>query len=144
MQTEGEMLPELEAAIEALASLDRVERLEALIAYGERLPALSDAARAQRDAGEHIIRDCQSPVFFRVDADDSVLRLQADVPREAPVARGFTAMLCVVFDGAPVSALSTAPRDLLSAAGLDEALTFQRRRGLGAIYGKLLECKRNG
>ena len=140
MRATAQMLPALSDVIEILAALDPMERLEAIIDYGYDLPELTDTIRQKRDAGEHIIRECQSPVFFYVDVVDGILELHVDAAREAPVARGFVAMLHAVFNGAPAQSLAAAPLDLLAAAGLSDALTLQRRHGLGAIYRTLLEA----
>ena len=138
MRATVQMLPALSDVIEILAALDPRERLEALIEYGEDLPELGETMRRKRDAGEHIIRECQSPVCFCVDVVDGVLQLYVDVPKEAPIARGFVAMLYAVFNGAPAQSLAAAPSDLLEATGLIGGLTLQRQHGLGAIYRTLL------
>ena len=129
---------------ELLANLERTERLEALVAFGEELPELSVNAREDRDLGRHIIHECQSPVYFRALLRDGRVFIDADVPREAPIARGFVGMLLAVFDGVAVASITSAnpgaPADLLRLTKLDEALTLQRQRGLSAIYAALLSA----
>ena len=115
-------------------SLDDVAKLELLVDFGERLLPLSKSCERFRDAGLHMIHECQSPVFLFVEVQQGTVRIHADVPREAPIARGFTVLLCETFDGVPVTTMNDAPADLLAAFGLRELLSMQRRRGLSAIY----------
>jgi len=128
------MLPALSEIIDLFASVEGTAKLELLIDFGERLPPLSKPYQRLRDAGLHMIHECQSPVFLFVDVQEGIVHLHADVPREAPIARGFTALLCETFDGAPLDAMTNAPVDLLDTCGLRPLLSLQRRRGLTAIY----------
>ena len=84
-----------------------------------------------------MIHECQAPVFLFIDVQEGIVFLHADVPREAPIARGFTALLCETFDGAPLDQLQEAPEDLLKSFGVYNLLSLQRRRGLTAIYSHL-------
>ncbi len=127
-------MPELEDIIDSFTDLDASDRLEWLIEFGASLPALSGDCEAERDAGHYIIHECQAPVFFKVVKDEGVLSLFADVPREAPIARGFVSLLITVFDGRSIEFLNDAPNDLLETMQIRELLGMQRQRGLGAIY----------
>ncbi len=128
------MLPALADAIDLFAATEDSARLELLVDFGERLPVLQQTYHHLRDRGQHMIHECQSPVFMFVEVQRGTLRIHADVPREAPIARGFVALLREVFDGVDAANVKAAPDDLLSALGVRKILTLQRRRGLSAIY----------
>lgn len=127
-------LADLIALFEAL---EPVERLEVLTDYVGRLPVLDPAWHAARDAGLHLVPECQSPVFFMVLKEGDRVRIVADAPVEAPVVRGFVGMLVALFDGATHAEIESAPEDLLAALGLDAAVGMRRRHGLGAVYRRL-------
>ncbi len=129
----------LQALIELFADLDASERLEVLTDYASRLPPLDPTWAAARDAGLHLVLECQAPVFFVAIRDEGRVRIHADVPAEAPVARGFVSMLIETFDGEDWTVVRDAPEDLLGVLGLTAALGMRRRQGLGAIYRRLKE-----
>lgn len=131
----------MEHIIESFAALDFEDRLEVLVDYARRLEPLSAAYAQLRDQGLFIVSECQAPVFFMVELVDGVVHIEADAPEEAVIARGFTALLKSAFDRAERHQLKDAPRDLLSALGIEELLGAQRRRGLSAIYGRLLSVR---
>ena len=122
---------------EQFQMLEGQDRLMILLDYAEQLPPLPDEYRELRDRGIDMVHECQSPVFLMVDVEDDVLRLHADVPEEAPTARGFTSILVEVFDGASVQTLLNAPADPLHELGLARLIGMQRTRGLQGIYAKL-------
>ena len=116
------------------------EKLELLLHYGEDLPPLPPKYAILRDQGLHLIHECQSPVFLMVEQNENRLVLHADVPREAAIARGWTALLIAVFNGAPYDILNDAPSDLLAELGLASHLSLQRQRGLRAIYRRVRQA----
>lgn len=118
-------------------SVEGMERLELLLDYTEALPALPEAYAALRDAGLGTVHECQSPVFLHVEGEAGCVRLWADVPREAPTARGFVGLLHALFNGQSAETILAAPPDLLHALGLAPLLGMQRSRGLRAIYARL-------
>ncbi len=123
---------------ETFQMVEGMERLELLLDYGDRLPPLPDDLAALRDAGVGRVHECQSPVFLAVRAGESGrLRVYADVPEEAPTARGFAGLLVEAFDGATAADVAAAPGDALGALGLSPLLGMQRTRGLGAVYARL-------
>lgn len=130
-------MAQLEEIIASFEALEPANRLEWLIEFGASLPALPQECRAERDAGQHIVHECQAPVFFKVEKQAGVVSLRADVPREAPIARGFVSLLHAAFDGGPVAVVDKAPDDMLEALHIRALLGMQRQRGLGAIYQKL-------
>lgn len=132
------MLPALSDVADLFASVEGSAKLELLIDFGERLPPLAEPYAGLRDRGLHMIHECQSPVFLHVQVQGGTVEIHADVPREAAIARGFSALLAETFNGIPVSAMKGAPSDLLDLLGLRDLLSLQRRRGLSAVYRHLL------
>ena len=117
-----------------LQAVDAETRLEVLLEYGDALPPLAPDYYALRDAGHYIVEECQSPVFLFAEVRHGLVRIHADVPVEAPIARSFTSLLVHAFDGSPPSAILSAPTDMLSALSLRGLLGMQRTKGLQAIY----------
>ena len=128
--------------VELFEFSDESMRMELLVGFGDTLPPLDTDVAALRDAGEHLVHECQSPVFFFPHIDEAdVLHIQADVPREAAVARGFVGLLREAFDGISADVLDSAPPDLLETCGIESLLTMRRQRGLRAIYERLLTVR---
>ncbi|MEZ4697765.1 MAG: SufE family protein [Rhodothermales bacterium] len=128
--------------VELFEFSDASMRMELLVGFGDTLPPLDADAAALRDAGEHLVHECQSPVFFfpRID-EANVLHIHTDVPREAAVARGFVGLLREAFDGESARVLDSTPQDLLDACRIALQLTMRRQRGLRAIYERLLKVR---
>ncbi len=124
----------LEAIAAELQSVDDATRLELLLDYANALPPLPEAYHALRDAGVGMVHECQSPVFLLVEVANDMVRLRADVPREAPTARSFVTLLLRSFDGERPAAVLAAPDDILPLFCLTHILGMQRTRGLRAIY----------
>jgi cysteine desulfuration protein SufE len=133
----GKLMSTFDALAEQFQMVDMPMRLELLLEYSEQLPPLPDAYRTLRDAGMNMVHECQAPVFLMVEVKDGRVRLHADVPREAPTARGFTSILLEAFDGATPEEIAAAPVDALHRLGLDKLLGMQRMRGLSAIYQRI-------
>ncbi len=115
------------------------DRLPWLIEFGSSLKPLPAAMYPLRDAGEYIVHECQAPVFLNVSQEDTHIQVFGDVPREAPIARGFVALLQQVFDGATADLVAAAPADLLETLQVRSLLGMQRQIGLTAIYASLLD-----
>ena len=90
-------MPSLNEVADTFAMLPPAERLEWLIEFGTTLPILADAWHNDRNAGNFIVHECQAPVFLKALATDDVVSIHADVPKEAPIARGFVSFLIAVF-----------------------------------------------
>lgn len=124
----------LEDIAEPFQAVDRDMRLELMIEYAEKLPPLPEKYHELRDAGMHMVHECQSPVFLTVEVEDNTVHLYGDVPRQAPTARAFVSILKEAFDGATPQEVAEAPDDALRLLGLSGLLGMQRTRGLSAIY----------
>ena len=125
-------------AAELFQSVDGTERLELLLDYADRMPALPEPYDRLRAAGLGLVHECQSPVFLLVERGEADrVRVRGYVPEEAPTARGFTSLLIEAFDDAPAADVAAAPADALRALGLASLLGMQRTRGLSAVYARL-------
>lgn len=127
----------LDALLTLFQEAEPSERLELLLEFAERLPLLPPEYVPLRDAGLAMVHECQSPVFLLPDVQAGRVRIYADVPREAPTPRAFTALLIEAFDNEPPEAVLEAPEDLLYRLGIAQLLGMQRLRGLTGIYQKL-------
>ena len=117
--------------------LDVRDRLEMLLDFSDGLPDLPESYRAQRDAGENRVHECQTPVYMWVEVVDGRVQIYADVPRESPTVRGFISLLVSTLSGTtPADVLDVKPT-LLTELGLVEALGMVRMRGLHAILHRI-------
>jgi cysteine desulfuration protein SufE len=113
--------------------LEPRERLELLLEFAENLPPLPPELQAQKEAGEHRVHECQTPVFLWVLPDGDALRIHGDVAPEAPTVKGFVGILAEAFSGGRPEDVLAVPGNLMQRLGLIEALGMVRMRGLGAI-----------
>jgi len=131
-------LTRLDEIIEEFAELEPRERLELLLEFAERLPPLPKRYRAEREAGEHRIPECQTPVYLWVEVADGTVALHADVAPEAPTVQGFVSILVEGLTGADPTDVLTVPRNLLQRLGLLETLGMVRMRGLNSIVQRII------
>ena len=131
------MLPQLDKTIRRFAASDRQTRLELLLDYSQKLPALPERLVPLRDQGINRVPECQSPVFLFLERENGGVVLHADAPREAPTVRGFVSLLARALHGARPEEVATVPGDLLDQLGLSEALGMTRMQGLSAMIGRL-------
>ena len=107
--------------------------------YGKQLTPLSEGYAKLRDSGAFIVHECQAPVFFLAEINDGTIHIEVDAPVEAAIARGFAALIKLLFDGKDVSVEQDIPENMLAALQIEGLLGMQRRRGLSAIYKKLTD-----
>jgi len=131
----------LDRIVRRFQAADRETRLEALLDYAKRLPALPDDLAAAADRDAHRVAECQTPVFLwvgeRPAGEGGGVRVWADVPRESPTVRGFVSLLVHALDGAAPGALAALPPDLVHDLRLDETLGMMRMQGLTAVVHRL-------
>ncbi len=128
-----EAAAKLAEIVAEFAELDPRERLEMLLDYAEGLAPLPERFHAARDAGQHRVHECQTPVFLWVEVHQGRVRLFAHVAPEAPTVKGFVGVLATAYEGETPGAVLDTPGDLVARLGLVEALGMQRMRGLSAI-----------
>jgi len=126
-------MPTLDSLIPRFKSADRATRLETLLDYSRKLPALPERLEAEREREDHRVPECQTPVFLWVEVAGGQVHIHADVPRESPTVRGFISLLARTLDGVPPEDVARVPDDLLDQLGLSETLGMTRTQGLTAI-----------
>ena len=130
-------MPSLDQVIRRFRAADRQLRLETLLDYARKLPPIPEHLAAQKEQGLARVHECQSPVFLWVDVDGDTVHLHADVPPEAPTARGFVSLLIATLDGRSASEIRSVPDDLLDQLGLTEAIGMTRTQGLNAVLWRM-------
>jgi cysteine desulfuration protein SufE len=130
-------MPSLDSLIPRFKSADRTTRLETLLDYSRKLPALPERLEQQKNNGQHRVPECQTPVYLWVEVDNGKVHIHADVPPESPTVRGFISLLARSLDGAAPEEVARIPDDLLDQLGLSETLGMTRTQGLSAILHRI-------
>ena len=131
------VVTKLDEIIEKFAGVDDELRLELLLDYAKRLPALEPEYEARKAIGQNRVPECMTPVFLWMDADDRGLHFHVDVADEAPTVQGILSILVNAYEGAdPIDAQSM-PEDLLERLGLTNVIRMNRVLGLRAIMGRI-------
>ncbi len=130
---ENSVAARIERIVAEFGELEPRERLELLLEFSERLPPLPEKYHAERDAGLHRVRECQSPVFIWIELTEGRVALIADVAPEAPTVKGFVSLLREAFDQGPAEEVIAVEQNLVQRLGLTEALGMVRMRGLISI-----------
>lgn len=134
----------LDEIIDVFQSVDPQMRLELLLDFSKRLPALPSKYQAERDAGLHRVPECETPVFLWVETDHGTVHIHVDVAEEAPTVKGFISILVKAFNGAKPQDLAQAPLDLLERLGLADIIRMNRAVGLAAILGRIKRAAMSG
>lgn len=79
------------------------------------------------------VHECQTPFFLATRLEDGKVRLFFDAPPESPTVRGFAGLLSAGLDGEDPQAILDIDPDFYLRMGLEEVVTPQRVRGMGAI-----------
>ena len=129
--------PKLQRIVELFAGAPKDLRLEALLEYSRKLPALPPHLEGNPAAMEQV-EECQTPFFLAIEVDaERRVHLWFDCPPEAPTTRGFAGILAAGLEGATVDEVLGVPNDFYYEMGLAEAISSMRLRGMGAILGHL-------
>jgi cysteine desulfuration protein SufE len=129
--------PKLRAIVDDLGSLPAELRLEVLVEYAEKLPALPDRYAEDRDGMEQVT-ECQTPFFLAVEVGDAgEVAVWFECPPEAPTTRAFASMLAEGLAGASVDEVLAVPEGFYREMGLAEAISPLRLRGMDAILRRL-------
>lgn len=111
-------------------------RLQALLDYSKRLPALPEKY-AQHPEFMQPVPECTSPFFLVVEPDGGGVKLFFKVPEEAPTVRGYAGILAEGLKGATRQEILNIPDQFYMDMGLSELITPMRLRGMGAILMRL-------
>lgn len=133
METASDLLPErLREIIEDFAYCEGREKIELLLEYAERLPALPEELRDEHASMEQV-EECMTPVFVKASQEEGRMVFYFDVPQESPTVRGFAAVMAEGLHGTTPEQVLRIPNDFFSAMGLESVLTMQRLNGMSAI-----------
>lgn len=132
-QTASERLEQL---AHLFATSPKDVRLQALLDYSRRLPDLPEHLASRPELLEPV-PECQTPFALVVERENGVVRLFFSVPEESPTVRGYAGILHDALDGSPPEEILEVPNDFYQRMGLQEAVTGQRLRGMGAILARL-------
>jgi cysteine desulfuration protein SufE len=130
-------MPSLESLIPRFKAADRQTRLETLLDYSKKLPALPERYELEKQQGHNRVHECQTPVYLWVEVEGGRVHIHADVPRESPTVRGFISLLARALDNATPETVASLPDDLLDQLGLSETLGMTRTQGLTAILHRI-------
>lgn len=127
----------LQRIVDLFAGAPKELRLQALLEYSRKVPALPPELEAHKDSMERV-PECQTAFFLaaEVDEDDRV-HLHFDCPPEAPTTRGFAGILSAGLEGASREDVLSVPDDFYDRMGLGEVISHQRLRGMSAILARL-------
>ena len=130
--TTSALPPRLQAIVEEFQDAEGREKLDLLLEYAQSLPPLP-AWLAEQHNDMDQVHECMSPVFVYAEQHDGRMQFYFDVPPEAPTVRGYAALMAEGLNGATADEVMAVPGDFFNAMGLQEVITFQRIRGIGAI-----------
>jgi cysteine desulfuration protein SufE len=128
----GHIPPRLAEIIEDFQWAEGREKLEMLLEYADRMPALPPHLQGQHDRMEQV-EECMTPVFVQAEVHDGKMKFAFDVPRESPTVRGYAALMAKGLDGAAPEEVLQVPADFYQQMGLNQVLTHQRLQGIAAI-----------
>lgn len=132
--TDTPLPPGLQRFVTLFKGAPKELRIQALLDYSRRLPPLPEGVASQVEQ----VHECQTPFFLHteVEADDTV-RLYFDAPPESPTVRGYAEILREGLDGEAADVVLSVPNDFYYGIGLEDVVTPQRLRGMGAILARL-------
>lgn len=134
---EVQLPPRLQEIVKDFRSMDRGEKLEALLEYSEQLPPLPEQFRTGRPL-EHV-DECATPIAIATERLDDKISFHFDIPPESPTVRGFAAILREGLVDVTPQEVVNLPSDLPYTMGLHSALSPQRLNGMHFM---LLHLKR--
>jgi len=133
MSSEPNPLPErLQEIIEEFEWSEGREKVELLIDYAGRMPAMPEEYRQDPDRCE-TVEECMTPVSVTAEVKDNRMTFYFDIPEESPTVRGLAAIMAEGLDGSAPEQVLSIPRDFYQPMGLDKVLTMQRLNGFTAI-----------
>lgn len=129
--------PQLQRIVELFSSAPKDIRIQALLDYSNRVPPLPDHLANNRDKLEQV-HECQTPFFLATEVDDDGhVTIYFDCPPESPTVRGYAGILAEGLNGEEVATILAVPDDFYRGIGLEEVVTPQRLRGMGAIISRM-------
>lgn len=137
-QPDATPLPEkLQSIVTMFRSAPKALRLQALLEYSRKLPALPEKY-VEHPEFLQPVPECTSPFFLVTERDDQGgMNLFFKVPEEAPTVRGYAGILHEALSGEDPDTILSVPDSFYLDMGLTELITPMRLRGMGAILKRL-------
>ena len=127
----------LQTIVDVFRTSPKEFRLEALLDYSRRLPALPQRYADDPSLLEQV-PECQTPFFLATEVDEEgAVHMFFQAPPEAPTTRGYAGLLLDGLEGASPDEVLAVPDDFYVDMGLEEVVTPLRLRGMGAILHRL-------
>jgi cysteine desulfuration protein SufE len=135
------MMPtsQLDNIIEEFQSLDKDFRLELLLDYAEKLPALPPEFQEDKQKEMALVPECQTPVYLFIGTENDTIEIYAEVAPESPTIRGVVSILVHALQGTPVQTIENIPYDLIYKLGLAHKIGSMRSHGINAIIQRIKE-----
>jgi len=121
----------IDEIISTFNSVDRELRLQLLLDYAKKLPAVPPGL--ETDAESARIHECQTPVWLWLVPENGSVRVHAKVAEEAPTVQGFLSIIAQGYEGASAEELASVPSDLVERLGLGDLIRMNRAIGLHAV-----------
>lgn len=136
--TDAAPLPEkLQSIVTLFRTAPKPLRLQALLEYSKKLPALPDKYVEHPEFLQHV-PECASPFFLVTERTDTGgVNMFFKVPEEAPTVRGYAGILHEALQGESPETILNIPDQFYMDMGLTELITPMRLRGMGAILMRL-------
>lgn len=129
--------PKLQRIVDLFSTAPKDIRIQALLDYANRVPPLPDRLATHPEALEQV-HECQTPFFLAVELDtEHRVTMWFDSPPESPTVRGYAGILSEGLNGEDAGAILALPDDFYYGIGLEDVVTPQRLRGMGAILARL-------
>lgn len=122
----------LQEIIEDFQISEDREKIELLLDFSGRMPALPEWLRSQHDTMESV-PECMTPVFMKSILQGGKMHFYFDVPDQSPTVRGYAAILAEGVDGATPQQVLGIPNGFFLDMGLEKVLSSQRLNGISAI-----------
>jgi cysteine desulfuration protein SufE len=127
----------LQRIVDLFASAPKDLRVQALLEYSRKVPAVPPHLAGQVGAMEQVV-ECQTPFFLHAEVDDDRrVAVWFDCPPESPTTRGFAGILAEGLSGSPAPDILDIPKDFYLRMGLGQVISPLRLRGMEAILARL-------
>ena len=125
MQTTAEIAAQISAEFSLLENWE--EKYDYLIEKGQSLPDMP----AELKEDEHLVKGCQSSVWFATECREGRLYFQTD--SDSLIVKGLAALLQELLNGQPAEAYQNVDLSLFDKLGFWRHLSSQRSNGLTAM-----------
>lgn len=110
---------------------DWMDKYQHLIDLGKQLPEFPEALKTD----EHLLRGCQSNVWFVAEGNKEALSFQAS--SDAAIVSGLIALVLKIYSGASAQQIIATQPDFIEAIGLGKHLSVTRANGLRAMLERI-------